>query len=151
MRLTRSWWRYLLYGLLPVALYVAHVELQTWRGERALAAATLDFQPLPVALARARSSGKPVLADVSAIWCPACRRLHEVFADPAVNALIRSGYELSRIDYESPEAPAFMARYQVSGFPSLLLLDGEGRLLRRLTVHFDPAAMAAEFRAELKD
>ncbi|WP_439638445.1 thioredoxin family protein [Nevskia sp.] len=144
--INRKGLRYLVYALVPLALYFVNVEYQTWRGEQALTAAALDFQPLPVALARARSSGKPVLADFSAIWCPACRRLHEVFADPAVNAAIRNGYQLSRIDYESPEAAAFMARYQVSSFPSLLLLDGEGRLLRRLTVHFEPAAMAAELK-----
>ena len=85
-----------------------------------------------------------MLADFSAIWCPACRRLHaEVFTDAAVKTAIRQGYELSRIDYESPEAPAFMARYEVSGFPTLLLLDGEGKLLRRLPLSFDPAVFAA--------
>lgn len=139
--------RYLAYALVPLALYVVNVEYQTWRGEQALAATELRFLPLDLALARARSSGKPVLADFSAIWCPACRRLHaEVFTDPAVKAAIRSGYELSRIDYEAPEAPAFMARYAVSGFPTLLLLDGEGRLLRRLPTGFDPAALAAELK-----
>ena len=138
------WWSLLL-ALVPLALYFVNVEVQTWRGQQALVATALEFQPLDVALARARASGKPVLADFSAIWCPVCRRLHaEVFTDAAVKTAIRQGYELSRIDYESPEAPAFMARYGVSGFPTLLLLDGEGNLLRRLPTSFDPAVFAAE-------
>ena len=66
-----------------------------------------------------------------------------MFSDPAVKAAIRDGYVLAGIDYESAEAPAFMAKYQVSGFPTLLLLDGDGRLLRRLPLSFDPAAFAA--------
>ena len=143
--ITRKGLRWLVYALVPLALYFGNVEVQTWRGEQALAATDLHFAPLEQALAQARSSGKPVLADFSAIWCPACLRLHaEVFTDPAVKAAITGGYELSRIDYEAPEAAAFMARYGVTGFPTLLLLDGEGRLLRRLPLSFDPAVFAAE-------
>lgn len=145
MSIKRNWLRYLAYALIPLAAYFAMVEYQTMRGRQAMAATALDFQPLDVALAKARSSGKPVLADFSAIWCPTCRRLHtEVFGDPAVKAAITAGYELSAIDYESAEAPAFMERYGVTGFPTLLLLDGEGNLLRRLPLTFDPAAFVAE-------
>ena len=145
MRNLGKWRRYLVFALVPLAVYFVHVEYQTWRGEQALTATALDFKPLDAALAASKASGKPVLADFSAIWCPACRRLHaEVFTDPAVKTAIARGYELSRIDYESAEAPAFMARYAVSGFPTLLLLDGEGRLLRRLPLSFDPAMFAAE-------
>jgi thiol:disulfide interchange protein len=140
----RKWLRYLAFALVPLALYFVNVEYQTWRGEQALAETALDFKPLVVALAASKASGKPVLADFSAIWCPACRRLHaEVFTDAAVKAVITQGFELSRIDYESPEAPAFMARYGVSSFPTLLLLDGEGKLLKRLPLSFDPVVFAA--------
>ncbi|WP_293373384.1 thioredoxin family protein [Nevskia sp.] len=143
----RKWLRYLAWALVPLGLYFAHVEYQTWRGEQALIATTLDFKSLDAALAASKASGKPVLADFSAIWCPACRALHaDVFTDPAVKAAITGGYELSRIDYESPEAPAFMKRYDVSGFPTLLVLDGDGNLLRRLPLSFDPPAFAASLR-----
>lgn len=145
--ITRKGLRWLVYALVPLALYFANVEVQTWRGEQALAATDLHFAPLEQALAQARSSGKPVLADFSAIWCPACRRLHaEVFTDPAVKAAILAGYELSRIDYESPEAPAFMARYGVTGFPTLLVLDQNGQMLRELPSGFDPAVLAAALK-----
>ena len=145
--ITRKGLRWLVYALVPLALYFANVEVQTWRGEQALAATDLHFAPLEQALAQARSSGKPVLADFSAIWCPACRRLHaEVFTDPAVKAAILAGYELSRIDYESPEAPAFMARYGVTGFPTLLVLDQDGHMLRELPSGFDPAVLAAALK-----
>lgn len=143
--MTRKWWLCGACVLVPLALYFVNVEIQTRRGSAAMAATGLAFQPLAAALVQARTEGKPVLADFSAIWCPSCRRLHaEVFGDPAVKAAITAGYVLAGIDYESAEAPAFMARYGVTGFPSLLVLDGEGRLLRRLPVSFDPAAFAAD-------
>lgn len=145
--MNRKWLRYGAYALVPVALYFGYVEVQTRRGMAAMAATELAFRPLAAALVQAKAEGKPVLADFSAIWCPTCRRLHtEVFSDPAVKAAIKAGYVLSSIDYESAEAPAFMARYDVSSFPSLLVLDGDGALLRKLPITFDPAAFAAALR-----
>lgn len=135
---------WLLLPLLAVGGYFAHTAWQTRLGERALAATHLEFLPLDQALAKAKAEGKPVLADFSAIWCPTCRALHAtVFTDAAVQAAIAKQYVLSRVDYESPEAPAFMTRYDVHGFPTLLVLDADGRLLRQLPVVLDAAAFAA--------
>lgn len=140
----KPWLKWALLAVIPFAAYFGNVEWQTRLGQQALAATQLDFQPLATALARAKVENKPVLADFSAIWCPTCRALHStVFMDPAVKAAIAKGYVLSRIDYESPEAPAFMQKYEVSGFPTLLVLDGDGKLLRRLPVVLDARAFAA--------
>ena len=141
--MSKKWITYALVVLIPVVAYFANVEWQTRRGLQALEATRLDFQPLDQALLRARAKKKPVLADFSAIWCPTCRAMHAtVFTDPAVKAAIESGYVLSRIDYESPQAPAFMTKYAVTGFPTLLVLDADGKLLRRVPVTLDPAQFA---------
>ncbi|GAC1630254.1 MAG: hypothetical protein NVS9B10_22480 [Nevskia sp.] len=147
--MNRKWIKWLLVALIPVlgyGGYLAHTEWQTRLGQQALDSTQLEFKPLAQALAQAKAEGRPVLADFSAIWCPTCRAMHAtVFTDAAVKEAITKGYILSRIDYESPEAPAFMDKYGVRGFPTLLVLDGDGRLLRRLPVSLDPAT----FRAEL--
>jgi thiol:disulfide interchange protein len=137
----------LIAALIAVGGYFAHTAWQTQRGEDALKATALDFLPIEQALARAKAQGKPVLVDFSAIWCPTCRVLHaEVFTNARVKQAITGGYVLSRVDYESPEAAAFMQRYAVQGFPSLLVLSADGTLLRRVPVVFDPAALAASLR-----
>jgi thiol:disulfide interchange protein len=129
-------------------LYFAHTAWQTQRGEAALKATALEFLPLEQALALARSQGKPVLVDFSAIWCPTCRVLHaEVFTNDTVKQAITTGFVLSRVDYESPEAQAFMQRYAVQGFPTLLVLSAEGQLQRHVPISFDPATMAASLRS----
>ncbi len=131
-------------ALIATGAYFAHTEWQTQRGEDALKATALEFLPLEQALAQSRVRGKPVLVDFSAIWCPTCRVMHaEVFTNAAVKQAITSGYVLSRVDYESPEAPAFMRRYAVQGFPTLLVLSADGTLMRRVPVVFDAAAFAA--------
>lgn len=127
--------------------YFAHTAWQTQRGEAALKATALEFLPLDRALALAKSQGKPVLVDFSAIWCPTCRVLHaEVFTNATVQQAITSGFVLSRVDYESPEARAFMQRYAVQGFPTLLVLSAEGQLVRHVPISFDPATLAATLR-----
>ncbi len=142
-----KWIRYGLLALIPVVVYFAYVEWQTRLGQQALDATHLVFRPLDQALTQAKAENKPVLADFSAIWCPTCRAMHTtVFTDPAVKAAITGGYVLSRIDYESPEAPAFMQRYGVSGFPTLLVLDGDGKLLKQIPVTLDPARFAASLK-----
>ena len=145
--MTKKWIKYALIALVPLVAYFVNVEWQTRLGQQALAATQLEFRSLDKALVKAKAENKPVLADFSAIWCPTCRAMHAtVFTDPAVKAAIESGYVLSRIDYESPEAPAFMAKYGVTGFPTLLVLDGDGKLLRRVPVSLD----AAQFKASLQ-
>jgi len=127
--------------------YFAHTAWQTHRGEAALKATALEFLSLDQALVLARSPGKPVLVDFSAIWCPTCRTLHaEVFTNAGVKLAITSGHVLARVDYEAPEARAFMQRYSVQAFPALLVLAADGNLVRRVPISFDPATMAATLR-----
>jgi thiol:disulfide interchange protein len=138
----------LIVTVIGIGGYLGHTEWQTQLGEAALKATALDFLPLEAALVRGKAQGKPVLVDFSAIWCPTCRVMHaEVFTNEMVKQAITQGYVLARVDYESPEAPAFMSRYSVQGFPTLLVISADGTLLRRVPVIFDPAAFAMSLRS----
>jgi len=139
--------RYLVLAIVCLGAYFAHTEWQTQRGEEALKATQLEFLSLPQALALSKSQGKPVLVDFSAIWCPTCREMHAtVFTNTSVKQAIHEGYVLARVDYESPEAPEFMRRYGVKGFPTLLVLSEAGALLRQVPVSFDSKAFASSLR-----
>jgi thiol:disulfide interchange protein len=136
----KNWIKYAVVALIPVIGYFGYDAWQTMLGQQAITATELEFRPLDKALAQAKAEGKPVFVDFSATWCPNCRSLHsQVFTDAAVKDAITKGFVLSRVDYESPEAPAFMEKYDVNGFPVLLVLDGDGKLMRRLDVVLDPA------------
>lgn len=98
-------------------------------------------QDLETALARAKASGKPVPVDVYAEWCAECKELDtKTWPDPQVAAWVRDRAVAVRIDtYAVREDLA--KRLGILGYPTVLLLDGDGRELRRVVGFQDPAAM----------
>lgn len=144
-RLRRPWLALVALAVLVPAGLLLHRQVQAALGRRALAATHLVSTPLPAALATAQAAGKLVLVEVAALWCPSCRRLdQEVFAHPEVRRRLGTELIFTRLDYESPEGRAFTAARGVRSFPTLWLLDGEGRVVRRLELTFDPAAFLAQ-------
>lgn len=139
-----QWIKWVAIAVVAGLAYSGHTEWQTWRGRKAIEATQLDFQSFDQALAQAKAQGKPVLVDFSATWCPSCLQMHRtVFTDPAVKALIGRDYILAMVDSDAAGAGALMDRYGVQGFPTLLVLDGDGQALRSVQVSFDPATFAA--------
>ena len=125
-------------------VYFGNVEVQSYLGRTAVAATGLESLPLEQALVQALADKRQVLVDMSAIWCSSCRRLDkQVFGDPAVRQAIQAKYVFSRIEYESDEGEALMEAYGVRGFPTLLILDAQGNLVRKLPITFDPRRFAA--------
>ena len=93
-----------------LAVYFINVEVQSYFGRQALAKAGLTNLPLEPALTKAKAENKLLLVDVSAIWCPTCRKLdNTVFADAVVRQTIGEKFIFSRLEYESPEGEAFLA------------------------------------------
>lgn len=126
-------------ALVAAAAYFLNTTYQTHLGQKALDATGLEILSLETALEKSKKTGKPILADLSAIWCSSCRRLDsEVLANDAVKAKIQSKYLFARIEYESEEGQAFMKRHQLRGFPNLLTLDSDGKRLKRLPTTFSP-------------
>ncbi|TVZ37534.1 thioredoxin-like protein [Alteromonadaceae bacterium 2753L.S.0a.02] len=133
------WFTLVIYGLVALAFYFGHVELQSYLGRRALETVPLQKLPLQIAMEKARRENKLVLADISAIWCPSCRKLDsKVLAQAEVVKAIETHYVFSRIEYESAEGRAAQKKYQVQGFPTVLVLDAQGNKLRQLPLTFNP-------------
>jgi uncharacterized protein YyaL (SSP411 family) len=86
-----------------------------------------DFE---TALAEARQTDRLVLVDVSADWCPPCIAMkHDVWSDAEVGRRVAASYVPLLVDADRDDVVS--PRYGVSGIPAVLILDGDGRLVRR--------------------
>ncbi|MGB2913023.1 MAG: thioredoxin family protein [Pyrinomonadaceae bacterium] len=135
----------LFYGLLALALYFGNVELQSYWGRQALAATGLVSVPYAEAMVRAKAENKLILLDISAIWCSSCRKLDStVFSDANVKRTINERYIFSRIEYESEEGRKFLEKNDVTGFPTVWIVDSTGAVVTRVNTSFDPAVFLTE-------
>jgi thiol:disulfide interchange protein len=95
---------------------------------------------------QAAREGKPLLVDFTASWCNACNELEaEVFEQPAVRAMLMRQFVLVKVDFDAdtPESNALLARFGVSGLPSVVFVSPDGVHLKG--VSFEGKLTQAEF------
>ncbi len=97
--------------------------------------------PVADALAAAAAAGRPVVIDFGAVWCASCQRLeHETLADPDVLEAL-DDWTLIQVDADDQAEVA--EGWGVGVLPTLVFLDGTGRVAARVEGFQDPAAFLA--------
>jgi thiol:disulfide interchange protein DsbD len=100
-------------------------------------------QDLEGALAKAKAEHKVVLVDIYADWCAQCKELDEkTWPDPALKAWIAQHAIPIRIDTDAKRKD-LAAKLQIRSYPTVLLLDAEGRELRRILGFQKPETIKA--------
>jgi thiol:disulfide interchange protein DsbD len=107
-------------------------------------------QPSELATGAAPDSGGDQLTLIrfSADWCPPCRAMErEVFADAEIGEKVRALALPRSVDLTQPDAgqTALAERFGVQTIPTLILIDGEGRVVSRLDHGVDAPAFLAWF------
>ncbi len=88
-------------------------------------------QDLEGALKKAKAEHKLVLVDVYAEWCAQCKELDEkTWPDAEVKAWIAKNAIAIRIDTDK-QRPDLAKKLEIRSYPSVILLDGEGREVGR--------------------
>ena len=92
------------------------------------------------ALARARSEKRILLVDVYTDWCGWCKKLdREVFADARVG---EASKDLVAVRINAEKGGEKVAeRYDVQGYPTILFVDGSGKVLKRIEGYVDAAEL----------
>ncbi|MEM7456611.1 MAG: thioredoxin family protein [Planctomycetota bacterium] len=103
-----------------------------------------------------KATGKPILAEFTGSdWCSYCIKLHdEVFAQPEFERWAAEKYVLLQLDYPQrtsqpqelkDQNDSLKRQYNISSFPTVLLLDVEGSVIGRAGyVSGGPSAWIAE-------
>jgi thioredoxin-related protein len=80
----------------------------------------------------AKTTGRRVLVDVGGQWCGWCRKLDRFIASqPQIKTVIESHYVWLKVNYsaENRNTTVLSKWPKVRGFPYLLVLDSDGKLL----------------------
>jgi thiol-disulfide isomerase/thioredoxin len=101
---------------------------------------------LKEAKAAAAKSGKPILADFSAVWCYSCYYMERNVLSKPLFAEAAKGLVLLKLDVDQEEGLALKQSHKVSFLPSFLLLDSAGGEIGRVVGE----QTEADFLAQLK-
>ena len=132
--------KFLTFIIVLLAAWYLFFEVQSYLGRQAQEATGLKSTELTAALVRAKKENKFILAEMSAIWCSTCRKLDQkIFSDEKVKQVIDKNYIFTRMEYETKQGKAFMKKYAIRGFPTLLILDDKANKVLQLPLTFDAA------------
>jgi thiol:disulfide interchange protein len=130
-------WLLLVAGVLLVARIAASLYEARHPEERA---DLVQWRPLAQAQATALATGKPILFDFTAEWCPPCRAMgRELFADKQGARRIETLFvpvrvlDRTREDGRNPyDVGVLQQRYHIEAFPTLVVVAADGRELGRV-------------------
>ena len=86
---------------------------------------------------RAAREGKPIFVDIWAEWCPPCQHLkNNVFPSKEAQKALAGYVPVSLMTETRDRQPnvenlKIAARFNVDGYPTMLILDSKGKELRR--------------------
>ncbi|MCG6155872.1 thioredoxin family protein [Rubinisphaera margarita] len=85
------------------------------------------------ALTRAKETGKPVLIDFAAPWCPPCVMMdRHVWPDSSVQTMLKDQVIPVRVEIDSTSTPDAALKYSVKYLPTVLLVDPQGQEIERV-------------------
>lgn len=97
------------------------------------------------ALAEAKKQHKLIFLDAYTSWCGPCKLLKKnTFSDKAAGDFFNQNYINIAVDMEKGFGPALLKKYNVNAFPTLLIIDENGKLVQ-FTRGFIPAEVLIEF------
>jgi len=142
--------------LLLAAALVSVRPLQDWvfGAPAAQSQAHLNFTPVrnvdELHHALAQAQGKPVMLDLYADWCVACKEFEKyTFSDPQVqNALKDTVLLQANVTANGPEDKVLLNELKVLGLPTILFFNAQGKeqSAQRVTGFMDAAAFSAHLR-----
>jgi thiol-disulfide isomerase/thioredoxin len=83
-------------------------------------------------LAKAKAEKKIIFLDAYASWCGPCKKMtSDVFPTAEAGNFYNRNFINAKIDMEVGEGPELAREYEVTAYPTLLFINGDGKLLHK--------------------
>lgn len=94
---------------------------------------TFKKKPFEEAKKEAKKSGKLIFIDAYTDWCGPCKRMAATsFKDPKVGEMFNKNFINLKIEMEKDkDGPELARKYRVVAYPTLLIIDGNGKLVKQ--------------------
>jgi thiol:disulfide interchange protein len=115
----------------------------------------VKWVPAAEAVRLSQQSGRPILYEFTAEWCPPCRRMdQQVFQNAAIAQRINDNFIAVRImdrqredGSNAPEVTRLQNLYGVSGFPTVVFVGANGHLKKRMVGYGGRASFELQLAA----
>lgn len=85
------------------------------------------------ALKKAKKEKKLIFVDAYAVWCGPCKWMEaNVFPEKEVGDAFNKKFINLKIDMEKGEGPELARKYNVRAYPTMFLIDGDGKVVKRI-------------------
>lgn len=82
------------------------------------------------AVVKAKNEDKPIFLDIYATWCGPCKLLKkQTFVDKDVVKFFNTNFVNVSLDGEKGDGETLAEKYQIPGYPTLIILDKKGNPL----------------------
>ncbi len=96
----------------------------------------IKFESITVAeaMAQAKVSGKLIFIDCYTDWCGPCKTMaRTAFKEKEVGDVFNAQFINVKVEMEKDaEGPEMTRKYQIQGYPTLLVIDSNGKVVKKL-------------------
>jgi thioredoxin 1 len=106
-----------------------------------------EAKSLKEAIELAKKSKKRVIIDFTATWCGPCKLMDKkVFSKPEVGNIVNNKFVAVKMDVDTPEGKELQSKYSIDSVPTMILIDTDGRVLKRLEGYHDDKKLIQELK-----
>jgi thiol-disulfide isomerase/thioredoxin len=104
------------------------------------------------ALAKAKEEEKVLFIDAYTTWCGPCKKMSKyVFTEAEVGSFFNKNFINLKLDMEEQDGLKFGKKYPVSAYPTLIFLDPEGKVLKKIKGAQQPDALISLGKGALQN